>query len=107
MNSSSEPCLLCGTVPMVPVRPYRAESPAGRTLFGNANLERCTSCDFVQMAPQPTRERLEHYYADAYRQDPKFFEFTRSMEAYKKTFNGHSTLILTPDSEFFKYLKQR
>jgi membrane protease subunit HflC len=46
-------------------------------------------------------------YADAYRQDPKFFEFTRSMEAYKKTFNGHSTLILTPDSEFFKYLKQR
>ena len=46
-------------------------------------------------------------YADAYRQDPKFFEFTRSMEAYKKKFNGHSTLILTPDSEFFKYLKQR
>jgi modulator of FtsH protease HflC len=46
-------------------------------------------------------------YADAYRQDPKFFEFTRSMEAYKKTFNGHSNLILTPDSEFFKYLKQR
>ena len=46
-------------------------------------------------------------YADAYRQDPKFFEFTRSMEAYKKTFNDHSTLILTPDSEFFKYLKQR
>lgn len=46
-------------------------------------------------------------YADAYRQDPKFFEFTRSMEAYKKTFNGRSTLILTPDSEFFKYLRQR
>jgi membrane protease subunit HflC len=46
-------------------------------------------------------------YADAYRQDPKFFEFTRSMEAYKKTFNGPSTLILTPDSEFFNYLKQR
>lgn len=46
-------------------------------------------------------------YADAYRQDPKFFEFTRSMEAYKKTFSGRSTLILTPDSEFFKYLRQR
>ena len=46
-------------------------------------------------------------YADAYRQDPKFFEFTRSMEAYKKTFNGRSTFILTPDSEFFKYLRQR
>ena len=46
-------------------------------------------------------------YADAYRQDPKFFEFTRSMEAYKKTFNDKSTLIMSPDSEFFRYLKQR
>lgn len=46
-------------------------------------------------------------YADAYRQDPRFFEFTRSMEAYKKTFNGKSTVVMSPDSEFFKYLKQR
>lgn len=47
-------------------------------------------------------------YATAYRQDPKFFEFTRSMEAYKKTFSGNnSTVVMSPDSEFFKYLKQR
>lgn len=46
-------------------------------------------------------------YADAYRQDPKFFEFTRSMEAYKKVFNEKSTIIMSPDSEFFRYLKQR
>ena len=47
-------------------------------------------------------------YAAAYRQDPKFFEFTRSMEAYKKTFSGNnSTVVMSPDSEFFKYLKQR
>jgi membrane protease subunit HflC len=46
-------------------------------------------------------------YGEAYRQDVKFFEFTRSMEAYKKTFNGHTTFVLTPESEFFKYLKQR
>lgn len=46
-------------------------------------------------------------YADAYRQDPKFFEFTRSMEAYKKTFKDKSTLIMGPDSEFFHYLRQR
>src|SRR6476646_8156811 len=69
----------------------------------------------MQAEPYKTAEQLRgegdaqafKQYADAYRQDPKFFEFTRSMEAYKKTFNGHSTLILTPDSEFFKYLKQR
>jgi membrane protease subunit HflC len=48
-------------------------------------------------------------YADAYRQDQKFFEFTRSMEAYRATFkdNNKTTLVMSPDSEFFKYLKQR
>jgi len=46
-------------------------------------------------------------YAEAYRQDPRFFEFTRSMEAYKKTFNEKSTIVMSPDSEFFRYLKQR
>ena len=46
-------------------------------------------------------------YADAYRQDPKFFEFTRSMEAYKKAFKDKSTLVVSPDSEFFRFLKQR
>jgi len=46
-------------------------------------------------------------YADAYRQDPKFFEFTRTMEAYKKTFKDKSMLVMGPDSEFFRYLKKR
>ena len=46
-------------------------------------------------------------YGNAYRQDSRFFEFTRSMEAYKKTFNDKSTLVMSPDSEFFRYLKQR
>ena len=46
-------------------------------------------------------------YADAYRQDSKFFEFTRSMEAYKKVFKDKSTLVMSPDSEFLRYLKQR
>ncbi|MEX5217277.1 MAG: protease modulator HflC [Nitrospira sp.] len=46
-------------------------------------------------------------YADAYRQDPRFFEFTRSMEAYKKTFRDKSALVMSPDSEFFRFLKQR
>ena len=46
-------------------------------------------------------------YADAYRQDPRFFEFTRTMEAYKKTFKDKSTLVMSPDSEFLRYLKQR
>ncbi len=47
-------------------------------------------------------------YAQAYDQDPKFFEFLRSMEAYKKTFKeDNTTMIISPDSEFLKYLKKR
>ena len=46
-------------------------------------------------------------YADAYKQGPKFFEFVRTMEAYKKTFANDTTMVLTPDSEFLKYLKKR
>ena len=46
-------------------------------------------------------------YADAYRQGPKFFEFIRTMEAYKKVFAKDTTMVLTPDSEFLKYLKKR
>src|SRR5262245_59165921 len=46
-------------------------------------------------------------YADAYRQDAHFFEFTRSMDAYKKTFKDKSTLVMSPDSEFLRFLKQR
>jgi len=46
-------------------------------------------------------------YATAYKQDPKFFEFVRTMEAYKKVFAKDTTMVLTPDSEFLKFLKKR
>ena len=46
-------------------------------------------------------------YADAYKQGPEFFEFVRSMEAYKKVFAKDTTMVLTPDSEFLKFLKKR
>ena len=44
-------------------------------------------------------------YADAYEKDPGFFEFTRSLEAYEKTLKDDMTLVISPDVEFFKYLK--
>lgn len=47
-------------------------------------------------------------YASAYQQDPDFFEFIRTMEAYKKTFGQENTsFVLTPESEFLKFLKKR
>ncbi|QSX34335.1 protease modulator HflC [Shewanella avicenniae] len=45
-------------------------------------------------------------YADAYNKDPEFYSFLRSLEAYKASFTGKSdVMVLAPDSEFFKYLK--
>lgn len=44
-------------------------------------------------------------YGQAYRQDVEFFEFMRTMEAYKKALDKETTLILSPDSDFLKYLK--
>lgn len=40
--------------------------------------------------------------------DPKFFAFYRSLEAYKNSLSGQgdTSLVLSPDSEFFKYFKQ-
>ena len=45
-------------------------------------------------------------YADAFNQDPEFYSFTRSLQAYKDAFkNGGDVILLQPDSEFFRYLK--
>ena len=39
----------------------------------------------------------------AYGQDKEFFEFYRSMEAYSKAFGKGTTMVLSPDSDFFKF----
>jgi len=45
-------------------------------------------------------------FADAYNQDKDFFEFYRAMQAYKKALGKNdTTLVLSPNSEFFKYLQ--
>ena len=44
-------------------------------------------------------------YAQALSQDPDFYEFVRTMDAYKKTMKDQTQFVLTPESEFFKYLQ--
>ena len=43
-------------------------------------------------------------YADAYETEAEFYAFTRTLEAYRRTIDGNTTLIVSPGSEFFKYL---
>ena len=45
-------------------------------------------------------------YAGAFNKDPEFYEFTRSINAYSRVFaDKGDMLVLDPNSEFFKYLK--
>lgn len=45
-------------------------------------------------------------YAEAFQRNPEFYSFYRSLEAYKQSFqNKNDMMVLEPNSEFFKYLK--
>ena len=45
-------------------------------------------------------------YAEAFSKNPEFYSFYRSLEAYKQSFQNKSDMmVLEPNSEFFKYLK--
>ncbi len=44
-------------------------------------------------------------YAEAYNKDPEFYAFLKSLNTYKKSIGKSTTLILSTDSEYLKYLK--
>lgn len=44
-------------------------------------------------------------YAKAYNQDREFYAFLRTLEAYKKSIDANGRLVISTDSEFYRYLK--
>jgi len=44
-------------------------------------------------------------YADAFQQDSTFYRFLRTLDAYKKTLNNNTTVVLSTESEFFRLLE--
>ena len=47
-------------------------------------------------------------YSEAYQQDPEFYSFMRSLNAYKSAFSNKGDIMLVdPGSDFFKYLNQQ
>ncbi len=46
-------------------------------------------------------------YAEAFEKDPKFYSFIRSMEAYKKSLKSDTTILLSEDSEFLRFLNKK
>ena len=45
-------------------------------------------------------------YAEAFEQDPEFYEFIRSLEAYRKIFGENSTVVVPSDSRLLEVLKR-
>jgi len=43
-------------------------------------------------------------YAESFNQDPEFYKFYRTLEAYRNTFKDKTTVLLSTDSDFLKYL---
>lgn len=50
--------------------------------------------------------RAVEIYANAFGQDPRFYSFYRSLNAYRTAFSGgNDLLVLEPDSDFFRYFR--
>jgi membrane protease subunit HflC len=45
-------------------------------------------------------------YADAYNLDPEFYSFSKSLDSYKKAVGSNTKMIISSDSEFYKYLNK-
>ncbi len=45
-------------------------------------------------------------YAEAFERDQEFYAFIRTLEAYKQSLKNNTTVILPPDSQFLRYIKE-
>jgi len=45
-------------------------------------------------------------YGEAYNQNPDFFAFQKTLESYKKIVGGNTSMVLSSDSDIYKYLKK-
>ena len=113
-------------VQIVDVRIKHADLPEGAPL--KAAFDRMSSARAQQaltIRAQGQREaqiigadadaQAAKIYADAFNQDPQFYDFYRAMQSYKRTFGadggkepkGDTKLILTPDNSYLKEFEGR
>jgi membrane protease subunit HflC len=59
----------------------------------------------AQMVRGEGEARAIEIYANAFRKDEEFYDFYRTMVAYKGTLNKRTTMVLPLETEFFKYLR--
>ena len=80
----------------------RVRAQADRTVV-ELTSEATRQADIIRGEADAERNAI---FADAFGADPEFFEFYRSLTAYQRSLQGdNSTMVLSPDSEFFNYLR--
>ena len=98
------------------VRIKAADLPEGRPLdaaFTRMETDRQEEATTIRAAGQRDAQIIQaeasaeaaRIYADAYGKDPKFYDFYRAMQSYRKTFlqgEGQSAMVLSDESEYFR-----
>lgn len=80
----------------------RVRATADRTVVETVS-EAQKEADIIRGEADAERNAI---FAEAFGRDPEFFAFYRSLTAYETSLKGsNSTLVISPDSEFFDYLK--
>jgi len=70
-------------------------------------LKRITSEAYraAQILKGTAEAEATRLYAEAYGRDPEFYSFVKTLDTYSAIFSEDSTIVLSTDSEFLKYLK--
>ncbi|MEO9651520.1 MAG: protease modulator HflC [Roseobacter sp.] len=80
----------------------RVRALADRTVI-ELTSEATREADIIRGQADAERNSI---FASAFGEDPEFFEFYRSLTAYERALPGkNSTMVMSPDSEFFNYLR--
>jgi membrane protease subunit HflC len=75
------------------------------TMEKELRLIRSTAYRRVQEVQGQADAEATGIYGFAYNKDPEFYAFLRTLESYKDRANPNSVLILTTDSDFYRYIK--
>ncbi|KPQ06750.1 MAG: membrane protease subunit HflC [Rhodobacteraceae bacterium HLUCCA12] len=80
----------------------RVRALADRTVVELVSSAR-REAEIIRGEADAERNRI---YADAFGRDAEFFAFTRSLTSYERALTGaNSSMVLSPDSEFFQFLR--
>ena len=90
---------------------YRSEGQGERAKIEGQRekeLQRITSEAYkkAQQLKGEADAKAAKVYAEAYSRDPEFYSFLQTLETYRSTLSGNSTLFLKTDADFLKYLRE-